>query len=375
MITLAALVLLAQVPAKPPAKPAAKASSASFDAVAKQADEAREQNRLEDAIKAYQQALKLKPSWHDGWWYLATLLYDQDRYPEARDAFRKLLASAPKNGAALALLGLCEFQTKEYGTALNHLNQARFLGYSGNKQMIQVVSYHTAILLTRFERYETALDLLMDLVKQGMGGPKIVEAAGIAALRKPILPSDVAESDREIIALVGRAVCTVGERKAAEAQKQFETLLAAYPNTPNVHYLYGSFLLVNDPEEGLRQLQRELEISEDHLPTLVAITFEYLKRGEAEKGLPYAERAVKTAPNSFAACAALGRVLIDAGKLTEGIQQLEHAVQLAPDSPQVRISLASAYAKAGRPADAAKQRAEFLKLKNLNGPASKGEQP
>jgi predicted Zn-dependent protease len=80
--------------------------------------------------------------------------------------------------------------------------------------------------------------------------------------------------------------------------------------------------------------------------------------------LQYAERAVKTAPASFAAYTALGRVLVDSGKTKEGIEKLEYAAKLAPDSPQVRIALASAYAKVGRSADAARERAEFLKLKN-----------
>jgi len=80
--------------------------------------------------------------------------------------------------------------------------------------------------------------------------------------------------------------------------------------------------------------------------------------------LQYAERAVKTAPISFAAYTALGRVLVDSGKTQEGIEKLEYAAKLAPDSPQVRIALASAYAKVGRNADAARERAEFLKLKN-----------
>src|SRR5260370_39467069 len=89
-----------------------------------------------------------------------------------------------------------------------------------------------------------------------------------------------------------------------------------------------------------------------------------MKRGEPEKGLEYAVRAVDTATKSFAAYAALGRVLVELGKTQEGIEKLEYAAKLAPDSPQVRIALASAYAKAGRSADAARERAEFLKLKN-----------
>ncbi len=46
-----------------------------------------------------------------------------------------------------------------------------------------------------------------------------------------------------------------------------------------------------------------------------------------------------------------------------GIQELEEARKLAPGSPQVRIALATAYAKAGRKEDAARERREFLRLR------------
>lgn len=364
------LVALAAAPQQPTKSPATsgKQAAPSFESLSKQADTARQQERLDEAIGAYRRALKLRPSWKEGWWYLATLLYDQDHYPEARDGFAQLVKLDGKNGPALALLGLCEYQTKDYGSALTHLNRARALGFGDNKQMASVTFYHNAILLTRFERFESALELLLEMVKRGMNSPKVVEAAGLAALRMPTLPPDIRDADRELILLTGRAVCTAGERNAVEATKQFQEVVAKFPAAPNVHYVYGAYLLMSSPDEGLREMLKELDVSRDHLPSLVAISFEYLKRGETEKGVEFAERAVKSAPNSFAAHAALGRALVESGKTEEGIQSLELAEKLAPDSPQVRIALASAYTKVGRSTDAARERAEFLKLKNATAP-------
>lgn len=339
----------------------------SFDQIVAQANAAREQDRLDDALDLYRQALKLKPSWKEGWWFAGTLLYDKDRYAEAQVPFHQLIALDPQNGPALALLGLCEYQTRDYGPALTHLNRARLAGLGDNKQLFQVAFYHSALLLTKYKRYEQSLELLLEIVKRGMNGPKIVEAAGLAALRMPMLPADIPEPDRELVYLTGQAVTVAGERNAADAQKLFEEVLARYPATPNVHYVYGAFMMLNEPDRGLALFKQELEISPNHLPALVAIAFEYLKRGEPAKGLEYARRAVKSAPESFAAHAALGRVLVESGQVEDGIKSLQEAVKLAPDSPQVRIALASAYAKIGRNADAARERAEFLKLKNSDG--------
>jgi tetratricopeptide (TPR) repeat protein len=342
-----------------------------FEQLSRQANQAREQNRLDRAATLYKQALALKPSWKEGWWYLGTLLYDGNRYPEAAESFYRLAALDTNNGRAFAMLGLCEFEAKQYEPALGHLNRARMLGLTGAApQMVQVAMFHTAILLTRFQEYEAAAQLLVELVKQGNQSPSVVEAAGLAGLRKPLLPAELPPDDRELVFLAGRAVCVAGERNAAEAPKAFENLLSAYPKAPNVHYLHGAWLLMNDPDAGLQELQTELETDANHLPSLVSIALEYVKRGAPEKGREYAERAVKTAPASFASHAALGRVLVDMGSLTDGIRELEEARKLAPLSPQVRIALATAYGRAGRAADAARERAEFLKLKS---PSEKGQ--
>jgi tetratricopeptide (TPR) repeat protein len=110
------------------------APPAAFDRVSKEAAEAREQNRIQDAIGLYRQAVKMRPSWPEGWWFLGELLYDQDKYPEARDALRRLVSLDHKTGPGFALLGLCEYETKEYGKALDHINAARRFGLGEDPQ-------------------------------------------------------------------------------------------------------------------------------------------------------------------------------------------------------------------------------------------------
>lgn len=56
---------------------------------------------------------------------------------------------------------------------------------------------------------------------------------------------------------------------------------------------------------------------------------------------------------------------MDSGEVENGIKELELAKKQAPGSPQTRIALASACAKVGRSEEAARERAEFLKLKQF----------
>ncbi|HET9319815.1 MAG TPA: tetratricopeptide repeat protein, partial [Bryobacteraceae bacterium] len=248
-----------------------------FAQVSKQATQAREQERLAEAVQLYREGVRLRPDWKEGWWYLGTMFYDQDRYEEARAALRRFTVLDPKVAAAWAFLGLCEYETKAYDEALAHLEHATALGLDATSQLYTVTQYHATLLLTRSGKFERALEIVMKLAEQGAETPSLVEAAGIAGLRKPLLPTELPPTDRELVLLVGRAVMDTGARHPAEAQKEFESLVAGHPKTPNIHYLFGSFLMLSDPDAGLQELKKELEISPRSLPALLQIAFEYLK--------------------------------------------------------------------------------------------------
>ena len=102
MVLLTASPALAQRAKSP--KPAAKPSAPSvqsppFEKIAAQANQQREAGNFDEAIKLYQQGVVAKPRWDEGWWYLATLLYEQDRYEEATKAFKRVVALRPQVGA------------------------------------------------------------------------------------------------------------------------------------------------------------------------------------------------------------------------------------------------------------------------------------
>src|SRR4051812_34186612 len=112
------VLLLALAFADPPPQP-------SFETISKEATAAVEHNDLAKAVALYRRAVKLRPTWVEGWWRLGTLYYDRDLYADGSDAFRRVAALDPKNAKAFALLGLCEYCTKAYEPALGHLNRAR----------------------------------------------------------------------------------------------------------------------------------------------------------------------------------------------------------------------------------------------------------
>ncbi len=348
--------------AKKKAAPVAPKGNPQFEALAKQAERARQENRLAEAIALYSQALQVNPQWAEGWWYLGSIFYDRDHYSEAREALRNLLALQKSNGPGWALIGLCEFQLKNYDAALADLEYARSLGLGGNKELTAVVRYHAGLLMTRSGQFELGYEALRDFAREGNESMSVIEALGINLLRMPFLPAEVPADKREIVLLAGRVAFNMAARRVGEAQGAFQELLARYPDAANVHYAYGAYLLIENPDTALEEFKRELKVSPAHVPALLQIAFEYLKRNDSQAAKPFAEQAVKIAPSLFATHNALGRVLTELGEVDEAIRELEIGIKLAPDSPEMRFAIARAYARAGRKEDAARERAMFVKL-------------
>jgi len=367
LLALFAVNTMAQSPRQTsrPATSRSNQNAASFEALAKQAAEARQGDRTEEAINLYRKALQIRPTWSEGWWSLGTLFYELDRYSEGRDALRKLIALEAKNGFAWALLGLCEFKTKEYPTALAHLTRGRTLGIAANDHLALAATYHQAILLSKYGQFEVAYALLAETIKKQQESPPVIEAIGIAVLRLPILPEELFPHQREMVTKAGQAIYFAETERRPEAKQIFEELVKTYPTTPGVHYAYGAFLMRDSSELALEEFRRELQVSPRNVAALLHIAFEAIKQDRPQDGLSYAERAVRLEPGMPAAHNALGRILLETGQVDRAIKELEFGVKLAPESPEMYFALARAYDRAGRKADAARARTEFARLDRL----------
>jgi tetratricopeptide (TPR) repeat protein len=366
----AACVLLVLVSAGAPAAPQSPrttsrdaSSDVSFEAIRSRAEEARTAGRLDEAIELYGRGIRMRPGWIEGHWYLGTAYYEVEKYPQCRNAFREVVRLQKENGAAWAFKGLCEFQLKNYRIALNDLNKAHGLTVKDPK-LILVSRYHRAILLTRFEQYERALQAYSAFSREGNADATVIEGMGIAVLRMPLLPADLPPERRDIVLLAGRASILAGT-SGVEAEQAFEELVRRYGDTPNVHYLYGVYLLRDRPEQAIAQFHEELRISPNHASAMVQIAQELLKQRDLEAATRWANQAVHIAPRNFVARRVLGQIKLEANDLAGAITELETAVKLEPDSPSVHYTLARAYQRAGRSADAERERAEFTRLERL----------
>jgi tetratricopeptide (TPR) repeat protein len=359
-LSLIALVATAQV-TQPKQTPPANARSV-FAQLSQAADKARDAGRGDEAIQLYKRALDIQPKWKDGLWSLSSLLYERNQYAESRDWLRKLLGMAPELGLGWAMLGMSEFELHDYARALDHLERAMTQGMGDQKEIAQSVFYHVAILRIRFELFDDSMGLLIAMVRAGEGSEPLVEPLGLAALRLPFLPAEIPGARPDMIRRAGEATLALETKRRDEAGKLFEQNIGKYPNEPGVHFLYGVFLLDENPQGGIKELKKELEISPSSVPARLRLAEEYIKEQNADLALPLAQEAVKLDPKRPATHMLLGEVLLGKQDTAGGIRELEMARDGAPQTVRIHWDLLRAYTSAGRSEDAKREKEEVEKL-------------
>lgn len=348
--------------AQPPVRPGAGKRPATFDRLASEAAAARTAGKLAEAAALYERALERKPGWTEGRWAMASLLYDLDRYAEARTQFRQVAEERPQDGTVAVLLALCEFQLGDYGATAALIQRAQELGIA-NPDVQSAALFHTALLLNRAGNPDGAFAILRGFATRGLDKPSVIEAFGISVLRMPVVPSELTPEQRPMVTLAGRGGYHMSRgRRTAVGRLALEELVSRYPSVPNVHYALASYVAPDDPELALEEYRRELRANPQHVPAMLQMAMLELKRGNAAIALPLAEEGVRLAPEVPAAHLALGRALLDTGETVRAVDALERSAALAPDSADVQFVLARAYQRAGRAEDAERARQEFLRL-------------
>jgi len=200
---------------------------------------------------------------------------------------------------------------------------------------------------------------------------ELLDAFGVAALRLKKLPSALAARQIPLVRLAGRAQAMIALQDRMAAEAEFKQLLSLYPSQAGVHYMYGVFLLKDRPPLAAAEFRRELELSPSNVAARIQLALDFLGTAEYDEGLKYAREAVTLAPRNFVAHVACGRLWLALGKTDRALEELRTAVKLAPGSPDAHFALSQALTEAGRNAEAARERAEFERLRALADAANR----
>jgi tetratricopeptide (TPR) repeat protein len=346
------------------------AAGQSFDQLLKAAETARDENRNDDSIRLFRSALTQQPESQPALWYLGTLLYEKEQYAEALDVLRQFVTIRQDAGPAWALIGLSEFQLREYPRSLDHLQRAMTVGMGDRKELIQTVFYHVVILLTRQERYDDSIDMLSKMVSSGTPDPTLIDPAGLAGLRLPLLPAEIPPDRSDLVKLAGRATLDLQTQHNEAAESEFKQLVTEYPNEPGVHFLYGVYLVQLHPSDSVAQFERELEISPSHVLARVRLAEELIAQRDFDRALMYAQQAIKLDPKRASAHMLAGEALLATNNATDGITELETARDIDSTVIRTHWDLLRAFIAAGRTQDADREKQAIEKLNDVRVPGN-----
>jgi len=325
-----------------------------------------------EAVPLFRKALALRPSWAQGWFYMAGDLYALRRYAEGRDTFRKGLELEPRNGPAYGFLGLCEYALGDFYQALADIDKGEALGIGSDVEFEMLVRQRAALILIRAQAFDEALTQLGPLAKRGVNSPDVTEALGLCALALARQPETLSAREHAVADLAGKALYANIARRSADAEDAFHELVAMYADDPGVHYAYGVYLMELDQLAALAEFEKELKGNPTHWSSVLVIAFLRIRNGEPEEAIQLAQKAMRLQParSRWIGHTAVGHAYLSMGQPDKAIPELEIAVRQQPDDSSLHFYLQKAYSQAGRKEDAQREKAEFVRLKAHEDPLS-----
>lgn len=309
-------------------------------------------------------------------WSHAMTEYAAGEYPLAISDLKAWLATAPESGTGWALLGLSEFATKDYDNALIHLDRGSQLGLSASSESLALGKYTFGILLTHAGRFDQAANILSSATDaSGPMAQKVNFALGLVLLRRAEFPDAVSPSDKALVTDAGTIESLLLQSQYDKAFPQLKLLIQQHPNTPFIHYAYGTALIaLSQFDQANEQMLAELQISPKSELPCVRLASIALRQHDSAATVAWAQKALLIDPNSVDAHYLLGRGSLESGDPTSAIRELEIAAKLSPASPEIHFNLARAYARAKMPGKAQQERDVFNELKKSEE-SRQGSQP
>jgi tetratricopeptide (TPR) repeat protein len=297
-------------------------------------------------------------------WNQALLEFTQGRYSPAAADFKASLAVTPDNANGWALLGICEYELKDFDNALIHLDRSAKLGISAKPEYLYLARYTYGVLLVHAGQFEQAAEVLATATKaEGPLATKVEYALGLALLRRAEFPDATPAPLSALVTAAGHIAHLLEESNYGEAFPQFKLLLQKYPAEPFLHYAYGTALIaMSEFDQAAAQMQAEAAISpRSELPCLRLASIA-LRQHNDSATIKWSQRALALAPDSVDAHYLLGRASLEAADLPTAMRELEIASKLSPASPEIHFNLAKAYARAKMPEKAQRERDIFSAL-------------
>jgi tetratricopeptide (TPR) repeat protein len=166
----------------------------------------------------------------------------------------------------------------------------------------------------------------------------------------------------------------------SEAEREYQQMIAKYPNEPSLHFLLGRVLLSKPGADAAtmdrakQEFQKELEIDPKNAGAHYVLGELARRADNCEGAVSEFSEAAKVDPSLAEAYYGWGYCLVTLKKYQEAIPPLRAAERLTPGNPMVHYNLATALNLTGQKEEAQKEFAIHRDLTNAQ-PATHQQQP
>ena len=322
------------------------------------------------AVVALQRAVMADPHWKLGWWDLADLLYQGKQYPAAAVAFQRLASLTPKVGLPWAMLGLCEFELRNFENSLNDIQKGRALGLPNDLNLQAVVIYHEAQDMLVLEEFDQANFILHSFAVAHKPYPGAILAFGLAALHLPLPTEQVnlyfTPRRLRLIRRLGQAEYWAAGKKYGLARQRFDELLRQYSKIPYLHYAYAELLKSSGKQSHSEaEFRQELVINPKSVATRLQLAADLMGDGHQKQAMALARAALKLDAGNYAAYYIIGSIYFHRNLFQPAWQATEKSKILMPNNAQIRYLLAQIDLRLHHMAAAQREQQAFQRLRRI----------
>jgi len=331
-------------------------------------------SQLETAADEFRQILRLDPKSAAAHANLGMIAYRQANYAQAVQSFGVALKLNPSLWDAQAFLGLSHARLGRGLEARPYLEQS--FPHIQNQGFRIEVGLDLISIAQETNTLERAVEVLRDLQRTSPNDPEVLYVSyrvysDLAARALETLALAAPESAR-LHQILAQAALTQDDVEGAIAE--YRKVLQIDPHVPGVHCELGRAIIQASQDETARQeAQREFETELAANPRDANSEYLLGQVYSLRSNLPIAaehySRALQFRPDFVDAHLALGKILSSTGRSDQAFVHFKEAARLDPSNEIAHYRLAQAYRKAGQIEDADREQAVFQKLRESHLPA------
>jgi tetratricopeptide (TPR) repeat protein len=325
----------------------------------------RDQNKLPEAIKAQEEAVRLAPDNADYLAELGGLLMFQDQTEAALAKYRKAVALAPECAAAHCNWGTLLARTGAPEQAIAHYRRA----IKANPAM---ASAHIGLgrSLIQMGKTKEAVEAFAEGIRTAPTDLALRLEYGVFLYQRRQEPAALAQFDAALEldpasyeAHINKGLVFARYNQSRAALDWFLKAVKLNSKRPEGHCGVGRMLFrLGDGERALETLRKAHDLAPGNEEVILELAGVLEKKRSPQQAIRFLRRAVTRDRKLALVHAQLGSVLIRAGQPAEAVVALEAARALLPRNSRIIANLGMALADAGRLDDALAAFGEAIRL-------------